>query len=187
LTSATETTHAYTLDASHSTVEFIVRHLMISKVRGRFTAVAGTIKVPAGSDVPTELDVTLETASIDTRDEQRDGHLKSPDFFDAATFPNITFRSTSVEGSSDAIRVTGDLTMHGVTKPVTLEATFEGRATDPYGNARIGYEAHGKISRKDFGLVWNMALETGGVAISDEVKIELNVEALAPKYARDPA
>ena len=181
MTSATETTHAYTLDAAHSTVEFIVRHLMIAKVRGRFTAVAGTISVPSGSDVPTELDVTLDAASIDTRDEQRDGHLKSPDFFDAATFPQITFRSTSIDGSSDAIRVTGDLTMHGVTKSVDLAATFEGRATDLYGNARIGYEAHGKINRKEFGLVWNMALEAGGVAISDEVKIELNVEALAPK------
>jgi polyisoprenoid-binding protein YceI len=181
LTSATQTTSAYALDASHSTVEFIVRHLMISKVRGRFTAVAGTITVPAGLDVPTELDVTLDTASIDTREEQRDGHLKSPDFFDAATYPQITFRSTSIAGSSDSFKATGDLTMHGVTRSVVLDVTFEGRATDGYGNARIGYEAHTKISRKDFGLTWNQALEAGGWAISDEVKIELNVEAIAPK------
>jgi polyisoprenoid-binding protein YceI len=181
LTSATETTHAYSIDASHSTVEFVVRHLMIAKVRGRFTGVAGTVALPAGADVPTELDVTIETASIDTREEQRDGHLKSPDFFDAATYPQITFRSTSIAGSSDAFHVTGDLTMHGVTQSVVLDVTFEGRATDAYGNARIGYEAHTKISRKEFGLTWNMALETGGFAVSDEVKIELNIEALAPK------
>ena len=181
MTSATQTTHGYSIDASHSTVEFVVRHLMIAKVRGRFTAVTGTISLPEGADVPTELDVTIQTASIDTREEQRDGHLKSPDFFDIASFPQITFRSTSIDGSSDAFVVNGDLTMHGVTKPVALDVTFEGRATDAFGNARIGYEAHAKLSRKDFGLTWNMALDTGGFAISDEVKIELNIEALAPK------
>ena len=181
MTSATQTTNAYALDASHSTIEFIVRHLMISKVRGRFTGVAGTITVPAGADVPTELDVTIETASIDTREEQRDGHLKSPDFFDAATYPQITFRSTRIDGSADSFKATGDLTMHGVTQSVELDVTFEGRAVDGYGNARIGYEAHTKISRKDFGLTWNQALEAGGWAISDEVKIELNIEAIAPK------
>ena len=181
MTSSTQTAHAYSIDASHSTVEFVVRHLMIAKVRGRFTRVAGTISLPAGADVPTELDVTIETASIDTHEPQRDGHLKSPDFFDAETYPEIKFRSTSIEGSPDSFKATGDLTIHGVTKSVVLDVTFEGRATDGYGNARIGYEAHAKISRKEFGLTWNQALETGGWAISDEVKVELSVEAIAPK------
>jgi polyisoprenoid-binding protein YceI len=181
LSNATQTSNAYTVDAVHTTVEFVIRHLMISKVRGRFTALTGTINLPPGAEVPTELDVTIDAASIDTRDEQRDGHLKSPDFFDVATYPQITFRSTSIDGPADAFKISGDLTMHGVTRNVVLEVSFGGRATDPYGNARIGYEAHAKISRKDFGLTWNAALDTGGVALSDEVKIELNVEAIAPK------
>ncbi|MBD5655042.1 MAG: YceI family protein, partial [Candidatus Eremiobacteraeota bacterium] len=105
----------------------------------------------------------------------------SPDFFDAAQFPTIEFRSTNISGATAEFEMHGDLTMHGTTLPVVLKASYEGRSTDPWGNQRIGYEAHGKIHRKDFGLVWNQALETGGVAISDEVKIELSVEAVAAK------
>jgi polyisoprenoid-binding protein YceI len=177
----TQTAKTYAIDPSHTTAEFIVRHLMISKVRGRFTAITGTIDVPEGSNAPVSVDVTIETASIDTREEQRDGHLKSADFFEAEKYPQITFKSTGVDGSGDAFAVRGDLSIHGVTRPVVLDTTFEGRTTDPYGNDRIGFEAHTKISRKDFGLGWNMALETGGVVVGDEVKIELNVEAIAQK------
>jgi polyisoprenoid-binding protein YceI len=177
----TQTTKTYAIDPSHTTAEFIVRHLMISKVRGRFTAITGTIDVPEGSSVPVSVDVTIETASIDTREEQRDGHLKSADFFEAEKYPTITFKSTGVDGTGDAFKVRGDLSIHGVTLPVVLDTTFEGRTTDPYGNDRIGYEAHTKINRKDFGLGWNMALETGGVVVGEEVKIELNVEAIAQK------
>jgi len=154
---------------------------MITKVRGRFTSVAGAIEVPEGSNVPVSVDVTIDAASIDTREEQRDTHLKSPDFFDAETFPKITFKSTAFDGSGDAFKVRGDLTIHGVTREVVLDTTFEGRTGDPWGNDRIGYEAHTKISRKDYGLEWNQALETGGVVVGDEVKIELNVEAIAQK------
>ena len=178
---ATQTTSTYALDPAHTTAEFVVRHLMISKVRGRFTSVAGTIEVAEGSNVPTAVDVTIGADSIDTREPQRDAHLKSADFLEAETYPAITFKSTGTDGSGDAFKLLGDLTIHGVTRPVVLDATFEGRTNDPWGNERIGYEAHTKISRKDFGLEWNLALETGGVVVGDEVKIELNVEAIARK------
>ena len=172
---------AYAIDASHTTAEFVVRHLMITKVRGRFTQITGTVDLAEGSTVPAGISAVIEAASIDTREEQRDGHLKSADFFEAEKFPQITFKSTRAEGSGDSFKIVGDLAIHGVTKEITLDTTFEGRAVDPWGNSRVGYEAHGKISRKDFGLTWNQALEAGGVAVGDEVKIELNVEAIAPK------
>jgi polyisoprenoid-binding protein YceI len=154
---------------------------MIAKVRGRFTGVTGTIDLAGDATTPVSISATIDTASIDTREEQRDGHLKSPDFFDAENHPKLTFKSTRIEGSGDSFKIIGDLTLHGVTKEITLDTTFEGRAVDKFGNSRVGYEAHAKISRKDFGLTWNQALEAGGVAIGDEVKIELNVEAIAPK------
>lgn len=171
----------YGLDPAHTTVEFIVRHLMISKVRGRFTGVTGAIQLADGSTVPTSIEVAIDPATIDTREAQRDDHLKSPDFLDAATFPQLSFRSTRFEGQGESFRVYGDLTIHGVTREIALDATFEGRGSDPWGNQRVGYEAHGKISRKDFGLTWNLALETGGVVVGDEVKIEINTEAIAQK------
>jgi polyisoprenoid-binding protein YceI len=177
----TSNSQIYAIDPAHSAAEFTVRHLMISKVRGRFTGVAGTIDVPVGAQVPSSVTATLETATISTSDAQRDGHLVSPDFFDAQKNPTITFASTSISGAADGFEMTGDLTMSGVTKPITLKATFEGETVDPWGNKRFGYEAHGKLSRKDFGLVWNQALETGGVAVGDEVKIELSIEGVAQK------
>jgi polyisoprenoid-binding protein YceI len=177
----TQTAKAYAIDPSHTTAEFVVRHLMISKVRGRFTSITGAIEVPEGNNVPVSVDVTIDAGSIDTREPQRDAHLKSADFLDAEKFANVTFKSTGFEGSGDAFKVRGELTIHGVTREVVLDTTFEGRSTDPWGNDRIGYEAHTKISRKDFGLEWNQALETGGVVVGDEVKIELNVEAIAQK------
>jgi polyisoprenoid-binding protein YceI len=151
---------------------------MIAKVRGRFTAFTGQVQLPAIGDLPSSISATIEAGSIDTREEQRDAHLRSADFFDAEKFPQLTFQSTRIHGEPDDFAIDGDLTIHGVTKPVTLKGTFEGRATDPWGNQRVGYAAHAAISRKDFGLTWNAALETGGVAVSDEVRIELNVEAL---------
>ncbi len=171
----------FTIDPIHTNVGFSVRHLMISRVRGHFRSVAGTIAIPAGSDVPEAVDVTIDGSSIDTREPQRDDHLRSPDFLDVATYPTLRFHSTSIKGSSDAFEIHGDLTIHGTTRPVVLLATFEGRATDPWGNLRAGYEATTSISRKDFGLAYNPALETGGVVVGDEVRIELNVEAIAPK------
>jgi polyisoprenoid-binding protein YceI len=177
----TQTTKTYAIDPAHTTAEFVVRHLMITKVRGRFTGISGTIDVPEGSNVPASVDVTIDAATIDTREPQRDAHLTSADFLEAEKFATITFKSTGVDGGGDGFKVLGDLTIHGVTRPVVLDTTFEGRSSDPWGNDRIGYEAHTKISRKDFGLNWNQALETGGVVVGDEVKIELNVEAIAQK------
>lgn len=171
----------YALDPSHSTVEFIVKHLMISKVRGRFAAFQGAIELAPGSDLPQAITANIEAASIDTREAQRDAHLKSADFFDVENFPNLTFESTRIEGTPDAFRVRGNLMIHGVTREVELAGSFEGRGADPWGGQRVGYSAHATISRKDYGLTWNAALETGGVVVGDEVRIELNVEGILQK------
>ena len=180
-TASTTSTQRFNIDPAHTTVEFVVRHMMIAKVRGRFTGVRGTLDVPVNGTVPTSIEATIDAATIDTREPDRDKHLRSADFLEADTFPTITFKSTRFEGGGEAFTVYGDLTIHGKTREIALETTFEGRGSDPWGNQRIGYEAHGKISRKDFGLGWNQALETGGVLVGDEVKIELNVEAIAEK------
>ncbi len=177
--STVQSTRTYAIDGAHTAVEFVVRHMMIAKVRGRFVKVSGTIAVPEGGSIPVAVEVTIDAGSISTGEPQRDGHLASPDFLDAATYPEITFRSTRIEGAGESFRVHGELSIHGTTRPVVLDATFEGRGTDPWGNARVGYEARTTISRKDFGLNWNQALETGGVLVGDEVKIELAVEAIA--------
>ncbi|MGA8576705.1 MAG: YceI family protein [Candidatus Cybelea sp.] len=168
----------YTLDRAHSTVEFVVRHLMIARVRGRFTAVDGHVELTSGNDLPRAIDATIEAASIDTREDQRDAHLRSADFFDVEKYPTLTFRSTRIEGTPEQFTIGGELTIHGVTREVSLKATFEGRANDPWGGVRIGYAAHTTINRKDFGLNWNAALETGGVLVGDDVRIELNIEAI---------
>jgi polyisoprenoid-binding protein YceI len=180
-TAQEQTTQIFTIDPIHTSVGFTVRHLMIAKVRGHFRSVAGTIEIPAGTDVPQAIEVTIDGSSIDTREPQRDEHLRSPDFLDVATYPMLTLRSTAISGSPSAFKIHGDLTIHGTTRPVVLDATFEGRATDPWGNLRAGYEATTTISRKDFGLTWNQVLEAGGVAVGDEVRIEISVEAIAPK------
>ena len=168
----------YTLDTAHTTVEFVVRHLMITKVRGRFTAFNGQIELASGSDLPISISATIDAASIDTREEQRDTHLRSADFFEVEKYPQLTFESERIEGTPEHFTIDGKLTIRGVTKDVRLSGTFEGRAKDPWGGVRVGYSAHGTINRKDFGLAWNAALETGGVVVGDEVRIELNVEAV---------
>lgn len=180
-TAQTQEKLLYTLDQSHSTVEFVVRHLMISKVRGRFAAFQGSIELAPGSDVPQAINATIDVASIDTREAQRDTHLKSADFFEVETYPNITFESTRIEGTPEDFNAYGNLTIHGVTREVALAGSFEGRGSDPWGGQRVGYSAHTTINRKDFGLGWNAALETGGVMVSEEVRIELNVEAVLQK------
>ncbi len=179
MTTTTLPEQIYAIDPVHSSAEFVVRHLMIAKVRGRFATLAGSISIAPGSHVPTAVSATLETASITTGDPQRDGHLASPDFFDAGTYPQVRFASTRIDGDGDAFELHGHLTMRDKTLPVVLKATYEGESADLWGNRRIGFEAHGKISRKEFGLTWNQALETGGVAIGDDVKIELSVEGIA--------
>ena len=170
------TTNVYAIDAAHSSAEFVVRHLMIAKVRGRFTGLAGTIHVPEGQHVPTEVDVEIDTATVATSEAQRDGHLKSPDFFHAESFPKILFKSTSITGTSDGFDLTGDLTIRDQTQSVTLKATYEGETKDPWGNTRIGATAKGKLKRSDFGLVWNAPMETGGFMLGDEVKIEFDIQ-----------
>ena len=177
-TQTSEKSLAYTIDGVHSHVEFSVRHLMISKVRGRFGTFEGTIETAPGSDLPENVNVTIDASSVDTREPQRDAHLASADFLDAEQYPQLTFVSTRTEGTPDDFRVHGKLTLHGETRDVVLHGEFEGRGPDPWGGQRIGYTAKTAISRKEFGLVWNQALETGGVAVGDEIKIELNVEAV---------
>jgi polyisoprenoid-binding protein YceI len=168
----------YTLDRTHTTVEFVVRHLMITKVRGRFAAFNGQIELAPGSDLPGTITATIDAGSIDTGEEQRDAHLRSADFFEVEKYPELMFESERIDGTPERFTVDGKLTIHGVTRDVTLSGSFEGRATDPWGGVRVGYAAHGTINRKDFGLTWNTALETGGVVVGDEVRIELNVEAV---------
>jgi polyisoprenoid-binding protein YceI len=179
---STLTTETYALDPTHSGVEFSVRHLMISKVRGRFSAVSGTIEIPSGTSIPTAVHAEIEASSIDTREGQRDGHLKSPDFFDVEHYPKLRFTSTKIESKGgDRLSIAGDLEIRGVTKPVTLDAAFEGRAKDPWGNERIALSGSTSINRKDFGLTWNQVSETGGLLVGEKIDITLEVEGVAKK------
>ena len=175
-TANASTTATWTLDASHSNVEFSVKHLMITTVRGRFADMAGTITVPGDDIHGATVDITIQAASLDTRSEQRDQHLRSADFFDVEQFPEITFRGTGVEGTRDAFRLTGDLTIHGVTKQTTLDVEFEGEGKDPWGGTRMGFTAKTKVDRREFGLVWNQALETGGVVVSNDIKLQIEAQ-----------
>ena len=168
----------WTLDMSHSEIGFTVRHAGISKVRGRFTDASAEARI-GGSLAEASLHATVKTASFDSGDANRDGHVKGPDFFDVETFPEMTFRATSVEGDGEDYTLTGDLTIRGITKPIELEVEFTGVAVDPFGATRAGFSAEAEISRKEFGLTWNAVLETGGLLVSDKVRI--NVEAALVK------
>ncbi|MBF0289660.1 MAG: polyisoprenoid-binding protein [SAR324 cluster bacterium] len=169
---------SYRVDSSHSQVHFTVKHLMISKVRGVFTEFEGQIEADPASKMLKSVKGVVQTASIDTREAKRDKHLRSDDFFSAAQHPTMTFTSKEISGSGDNITVKGDLTIRGNTKEVTLKGAFLGAVKDPWGNERVGFEASGEISRKDFGLKWNKMLETGGVVVGDNVKIQLEIEAI---------
>jgi polyisoprenoid-binding protein YceI len=169
----------WNIDTSHSGVHFTVRHMVIAKVHGRFTRWSGSIElddtVPSASRVGVEIDV----ASIDTSEEKRDAHLRSADFLDAEGYPKMIFTSTRVEPKGDSeLRITGDLTLHGVTKPVTFVAESLGRAKDPWGGERVGFSGTLSLDRKDFGLKWNQTLEAGGLLIGDRIDISLEVEAV---------
>jgi polyisoprenoid-binding protein YceI len=169
---------SYAIDASHSQVGFAVRHLMVSKTKGRFSDFAGTVEI-AENPLESSVAVTIQAASIDTRDEQRDGHLRSGDFFDAETYPTITYVSRAVRRTGEGeYLVDGDLTVKGVTQPVPLELTFEGGAIDPWGGVRLGFSAKAELDREAFGLTWNQALETGGVLVGKKVTIEIEAEAV---------
>ncbi|HEY1975832.1 MAG TPA: YceI family protein [Candidatus Baltobacteraceae bacterium] len=180
-TQAVEKAAFYSLDPGHTSAEFVVRHLMITRVRGRFSGVSGTIELQPGSDVPTSIQASIDTTTIDTREPQRDTHLKSADFFEVEKYPTLEFASTRIEGTPANFTIHGNLTIHGVTREVALNAEFEGHASDPWGGQRVGYRASTTINRKDYGLTWNAALETGGVVVGDEVRIELEVEAVLQK------
>jgi polyisoprenoid-binding protein YceI len=170
---------AWSIDTSHSEILFRVRHMMISNVRGQFKSFSGTIDINEDNPAASAVAVSIDVASIDTRDEKRDGHLKSGDFFDAEQFPTITFTSTSIEVTgSNAGKIHGDLTIKGVTKPVVLDATFVGKAKSPWGTTSAGFNASTTINRTDFGLTWNVALETGGILVGEEITIDIELEAV---------
>jgi len=171
-------TTAWNIDPVHSAVEFKVRHMMISNVKGQFTRVAGVLNLDEADVTQSHIEASAEAASIETRDAQRDAHLRSPDFFDVERFPTLSFESTRIaRAGAGKLAVTGNLTIHGVTRETVF--AVEGPtapARDPWGNIRIGLSAIAKINRKDFGLTWNAALETGGLVVGDEVTITLDVE-----------
>ncbi|HWZ58994.1 MAG TPA: YceI family protein [Gemmatimonadaceae bacterium] len=167
----------WNIDPAHTNIEFSVRHLMISTVKGRFADFAGTIVADESNLSNVSVDVTIQTASVDTRQPDRDTHLKSPDFFDVGKFPTLVFKGGQIKGDINGdFHLTGSLTIRGVTKPITLDVTHEGRGKDPWGGERLGFSAKAKVNRKDFGLAWNQTLETGGVVVGDEVKISVDVE-----------
>jgi len=173
----TQNATTWTVDTAHAEIGFAVRHLMIATIRGRFGAVTGTVTLDEKHPRNAKVDVTVDVSSIDTRQEMRDNHLRSPDFFDVANFPSMRFVSTKIEGDiTGEFKVIGDLTIRGTTREVTLNVVNEGRGMDPWGNERTGISATAKISRSAFGLTWNQALEAGGVAVGDEVKLSLDVE-----------
>jgi polyisoprenoid-binding protein YceI len=167
----------WNVDPAHSTVGFVARHLMISKVRGRFRTFSGTIHI-ADDPLQSSVEATVDLASVDTGDAARDEHLRSADFFSVDPHPTMTFRSTSVRQEGDHYVLAGDLTIRDVTRPVEFELEFDGVSQDPWGNTRAGFTAEAEVNRKDWGLEWNVALETGGVLVGDKVKILLEIEAI---------
>jgi polyisoprenoid-binding protein YceI len=173
----------WTLDNSHSSVTFSVRHLMITNVKGEFQKVSGSAFYDPAKPEATKLEAVIDVASINTREPQRDTHLKSADFFDAEKFPTITFVSKSARGTGKGeIAITGDLTIHGVTREVVLAVSdIADESTDPWGNLRIGASASTKIKRSDYGMTWNSVVEAGGVLVGDEVKIQLDVSLIKQK------
>ncbi len=177
-TAIDDTTGDYTLDVTHSRLGFVARHAMVTKVRGQFTSFSGTAHIDEANPAASKVDLSIDVASIETGTADRDGHLKSGDFFDAETYPTITFSSTDVKRDGETWSITGDLTIKDVTKPVTIDFEHTGSARDPFGNLRVGFEGETTINRKEWGLTWNAALETGGVLVSDKIKLEFDVSAI---------
>lgn len=172
------------IDPAHSEVNFTVRHMMISNVRGRFEEFTGTVEFDRENPALSSVEVQIEATSINTREPQRDNHLRSADFFDAENHPYLTFKSKRIEILDDAHgRITGDLTIRGVTREVVLDTEFNGMSQSPWGYNSAGFSASAKINRKDWGLTWNMALETGGVLVSDDIKINIELEIIEEKVA----
>ncbi len=180
------TTNTWDIDVGHSAIHFWVRHMVISKVHGRFARWSGTIALDTQDLTRSKVDVRIDAASIDTQVADRDAHLRSADFLDAAKRPEITFRSTRIEKAGDGYQVVGELALHGVTREVTLDAEFAGTGKDPWGNERAGFSAKASLDRREYGLVWNAALETGGVLVGEKVEIAIELEAVK-KAAATPA
>jgi polyisoprenoid-binding protein YceI len=168
----------YTLDPAHSRLGFSARHAMVATVRGQFTEFTGSAHVDTANSADSKVEVSIVANSISTGNEQRDGHLLSGDFFETEQFPNITFVSTEVSRDGADWTITGDLTIKGVTKPISVPFEFTGSAQDPFGNTRIGFEGSATLLRKDWGLTWNAALETGGVLVSDKIKLDFDISAI---------
>ena len=172
----------WTVDASHSSAQFSVRHMMVSTVRGEFAKVSGSVELDENNLAASRVEATIDVNSVDTREPKRDAHLKSPDFFDAANFPTATFKSTKVEKAGAGYKVTGDLTLRGVTKPVVMEVdALSPQIKDQGGNLRTGTSARFKVNRKDFGVNWSRTLDSGGLVVSDEVAINIDVELIQRK------
>jgi polyisoprenoid-binding protein YceI len=172
----------YDIDLSHSSVNFQIKHLAISKVNGAFKDFSGSFSFDPEKPEATRADATIQLASVDTGNEKRDDHLRNPDFFDVAQYPTMTFTTTSVKmKDAEEGEVTGDLTLHGVTKSVTLDLEINGMTVDPWGNERIGASLTGEINRKDWGLTWNKAMETGGLVVGEDVKITLEIQGIKKK------
>jgi polyisoprenoid-binding protein YceI len=166
------------LDPSHTTVEFTAKHMMITTVKGRFAELEGTIVADSENIADSEVTATMRAASLDTRSDQRDTHLRSADFLDIEKYPDVTFKSTRIEGTKEEFKLTGDLTIRGTTRPITLDVTYEGSGKDPWGGTRMSFNATGKFDRRDFGLTWNVALEAGGILVSNDVKINIEAQAV---------
>jgi polyisoprenoid-binding protein YceI len=171
-------TNRWDIDVSHSAIHFWVRHMVISKVHGRFARWSGAVDLDGDDLTRSSVDVRIDAGSIDTQVADRDAHLRSADFLDVAKHPEIAFRSRRIERAGGGYRVVGDLTLHGVTREVALEAEFAGTGKDPWGNERAGFSAKASFDRRDFGLVWNAALETGGVLVGEKVEIAIELEAV---------
>jgi polyisoprenoid-binding protein YceI len=175
----TELTGTYTLDPAHTRIGFVARHAMVTKVRGSFNEFAGTAELDGANPENSRVQLTIEAASIDTRNAQRDEHLRSNDFLAMQEYPKITFASTGVRQAGETtFEVTGDLTIKGVTNEITIPFEFEGAAKDPFGNQRVGFEGSATINRRDYGVTWNAALEGGGVLVSDKVTLEFEISAI---------
>ncbi|KMS75527.1 polyisoprenoid-binding protein [Streptomyces viridochromogenes] len=174
-----ELTGDYTIDAAHSTIGFTVRHAMVTNVKGKFLDFSGSLHLDGGNPSASSASIDVKMDSIDTGSADRDAHLKSADFFKIDEFPTMTFRSTSAEAvGGDDYRITGDLTILGTTKPLTIDLEFNGAAKDPFGNERVGFEGKATLLRSDWGLTWNAALETGGVLVSDKIKLNFDISAI---------
>jgi len=169
----------YTIDPAHSRIGFVARHAMVTKVRGSFNDVTGTINIDAEDPAKSSANIAIQVASIDTRNADRDGHLRTNDFLDAENHPVITFVSTAAElHGQESVTLTGDLTIKGVTKSISIEFDYQGAATDPFGNKRLGFEGTHIISRQDYGITWNAPLETGGVLVGDKITLEFELSLI---------